>query len=312
MNDSLNCLIGPGQPKLSESSGLHRWAKDGRRLVPAGERKFLFSLVTLLSFSLILLSGCAAPREIHNLRDVPVPITPPLPVEKVVFAADGAGDFRISSSQLRKVVCEDCVPIHVIPFVWSHGYAKIVKDQMDQAHALCQGQRLAQTVLAYRQEHPNLPIVLYGHSAGCGVVLSAMEQLPPGIVERCFLLSASVTTCHDLRPALRAVDKGIFVYYSKRECLFLSVALRLQGIFDRECAVAGGRVGFRVCVECPEDLALYAKLYQRPWTPCDRMYGNTGNHYGNYQPDFIRTQILPVLLGGEPGFPPAVCAEKDP
>ena len=195
----------------------------------AGNTKSLFSLVTLLSFSLVLLSGCAAQREIRNLREVPVPITPPLNTEGVVFAADGAGDFRISSSHLRKVVYEDCLPIHVIPFVWSHGYAKIVKDQTDQCHIRCQGERLAQEVLAYRQEHPDLPLTLFGHSAGCNVVLAAMENLPPGVVDRVFLLSAAVSTCYDLRPALKVVNKGIYVYHSKHDCLYLSIAMRLLG-----------------------------------------------------------------------------------
>jgi hypothetical protein len=276
----------------------------------AGNTKSLFSLVTLLSFSLVLLSGCAAQREIRNLREVPVPITPPLNTESVVFAADGAGDFRISSSHLRQVVYEDCLPIHVIPFVWSHGYAKVLADQTDQCHIRCQGQRLAQEVLAYRQEHPDLPLSLYGHSAGCNVVLAAMENLPPGVVDRVFLLSAAISTCHDLRPALKGVNKGIYVYYSKHDCLYLSIAMRLLGRTSRDCARAGGKVGFRVCVQDPEDMALYTKLYQRAWTRDDVVFGNRGNHYGNYQPDFIRYVILPTLRGGEPGVPPAVYVDS--
>jgi pimeloyl-ACP methyl ester carboxylesterase len=245
-------------------------------------------------------------RDVRSLRDLPVPITPPLEAEGVVFAADGAGDFRISSSQLRKVVEEDCIPIHVIPFIWSHGYGKIVADQTDRQHICCQGRRLAEAVLAYHQEHPKVPISLLGHSAGCNVVLATLENLPPGVVDRAFLLSAAISSCYDLRPALKVVNKGIYVYYSKHDCLYLGVAMRLLGRTTRECSDAGGRIGFRVCKQFPEDLALYAKLYQRGWTRDDIVFGNKGNHYGNYQPDFIRTQILPVMRGAEPSFPPAV------
>lgn len=298
-------LIRSGQPGL---------AKAPNSMVQAGPLSFairsktksLFYLVTLLSFTLVLLSGCASQREALNLREMAVPITPPLNSDGAVFCADGAGDFRISSSQLRKVVYEDCVPLHVIPFVWSHGYGRIVADQSDQCNIRCQGMRLAEEVLAYHQEHPHLPITLYGHSAGCNVVLSALENLPPGVVERAFLLSAAISNCYDLRPALKAVNQGIYVYYSKRDCFYLAVAMRMLGRTSRDCRTAAGKVAFRICVQEPEDWSLYAKLYQRGWSPDDAAFGNRGNHFGSYQPDFIRAYILPILLGGEPSFPPAV------
>ena len=127
-------------------------------------------------------------------------------------------------------------------------------------------------------------------------VLAALENLPPGIVERCLLLSPSHSNCYDLRPALANVNKGIHVFYSGSDRLYLNMAMRMMGRTCPECAQASGRTGYRVYPQTPEDLALYSKLYQRAWTPCDRPTGNLGGHFGNYEPDFIHRSFLPLLL----------------
>jgi hypothetical protein len=85
--------------------------------------------------------------------------------------------------------------------------------------------------------------------------------------------------------------------------------MRLSGRTSRDCRLAAGKVGFRICPQDPADLALYAKLYQRPWSQEDACFGNRGNHFGSYQTEFIRAFILPILRGGEPSFPPAVLLE---
>src|SRR5262249_51249392 len=118
--------------------------------------------------------------------------------------------------------------------------------------------------------------------------------------------SAALSNCYDLRCALKAVNNGIYVYYSKRDCLYLGVAMRLLGSMSKDCIQASGKVGFRVYIENAEDPALYAKLYQRGWTPSDIVFGNRGNHYGNYQPDFLRAVMIPVMLGAEPAIPSTI------
>jgi hypothetical protein len=36
---------------------------------------------------------------------------------------------------------------------------------------------------------------------------------------------------------------------------------------------------------------------QHPWQPSYRQLGNEGGHYGAYQPEYLKAQVLPVLLG---------------
>jgi len=237
-------------------------------------------------------------------------MAPPPVIESIVYASDGAGDFRISSTQLRKVVQEDCLPIYIVPFIWSHGYGRVVRDQVDVLNYRIQGKLLADEVLAFHEANPKVPIYLTGHSAGCSVTLAALENLPPGVVERGVLMSAAMTACYDLRPALATVKEGIYVFHSRRDLVYLGAAMRLMKGMSRECSVAAGRVGYRMIADTDEDIALYSKLHQRAWTPDDRATGNLGGHYGNYQPDFLRQEVMPLLRGAEPTGPAAIEFEQ--
>jgi hypothetical protein len=125
--------------------------------------------------------------------------------------------------------------------------------------------------------------------------LSALEHLPPGLVERAFLLSPAVSTSYDVRPAVHSVKRGMHVYYSRHDWWYLGLATHVLGTADRHhLHAAAGRVGFRVGVE-QGDFALQAKLFQRPWHSIDAQTGNLGGHFGNYSPAFLKRHLLPHL-----------------
>jgi hypothetical protein len=50
---------------------------------------------------------------------------------------DGAGGFEATSSALREAVQECRLPLSVATFHWTHGYGRILSDQMDREHAPC-------------------------------------------------------------------------------------------------------------------------------------------------------------------------------
>ncbi len=217
------------------------------------------------------------------------------PASGAVFVADGAGNFQAASHNLREIVEREHVPVHVVTFHWSHGYGRILADQLGFNYAVAQGKRLALEVEAYAREHPQMPIYLLGHSAGSTVILSALENIPPGIVERAFLLSPSVSTSYDIRPAVRAVNRGIHVFYSRHDWWYLGFATHVLGTADRRFFhAASGRVGFSVATD-GGDFLLQAKLFQRPWQGVDAQTGNLGGHYGNYAPPFLKRHVLPLL-----------------
>src|SRR5262245_22341546 len=152
-----------------------------------------------LAFVAFALPACAPVPTFLSSHDAVGP-----PPQYVLFVADGAGDYRACSSSLRETVQTDGRPLEVVTFVWSHGYLRNFADHVDYAFARFRGCELAEHVLEQRRTRPDLPVSLVGHSAGCGVVLAAAEQLPPDTIDRIILLSPSVSAEYDARSALRA------------------------------------------------------------------------------------------------------------
>ncbi len=250
----------------------------------------------LLACVLLLLAGCVTAQQGRDQYRVASPPTPcAAAVAAVVFVANGAGDSRTASTNLSKVVAETSAPLQVETFVWSRGYKRTIADEVDHANHLAQGRRLAGEVLAYRHAYPERKIYLLGQSAGGAVVLSAAEVLPPNHIERIILLSPSVCTGHDLRPALTAACVGIDLFYSYKDRWVLGLGMRAFGTTEGDCRVAAGRVGFQAIVGNPTDAALYAKLRQHPWDPSLSWTGHDGGHFGNLEPSFLRTYVLPLL-----------------
>ena len=222
------------------------------------------------------------------------------PTGDVVFVADGAGDFRAASTTLRKVLAQEHWPGQVETFVWSHGHCRILQDQLDYAHGRAQGFNLACIIKALQQAHPEFRVYLLGHSAGSVVVVAALEALPPDSIESVALLSPSLSTFYDLRPALGAVRNHVDVYHGWRDWLYLGLGTGIWGTSDRLHAPASGRVGFQVYIGCDEDRALYAKLRQHAWHWSDWLTGHHGGHYGAYQAGFLRKRVVPRLIEREP------------
>jgi hypothetical protein len=237
-------------------------------------------------------SGCA------SLHPNPVTLKAPITEAGVLFAVDGAGNFQASSQHVRQAIAEAHLPIQVVTVEWSHGFGRIIADQIGYAHARARGYDLAQALSQFRLDHPAVPIYLLAHSAGSAVAVAALESLPPGTVDSAFLLAPSLSAAYDIRPALTAVRHGLYVYYSQRDTLYLGVWTGILGNSDRHWGPSSGRVGFQVHPTLPEEAYLYNKLIQRPWQPADRATGNDGKHYGDYQPDFVRLHVLPLLLRG--------------
>ncbi len=245
----------------------------------------------------LLCSGCVAMPSRAG-----VPVTSArvgAPARDVVLVADGAGGFKMASQTLRQTASADGLPLRIEAFDWTHGHWRVLADQIDRAHAVKEGGELARQVCALEQACPGVRVSLVGHSAGCAVVLAAAESLPPGSVERIVMLAPAVSTDHDLRPALACARRGIDVFYSNEDVLYLGFGISILGTADRERAVAAGRVGFTPTLAGPGDAALYDKLRQYPWDPALAWTGNHGGHYGAYQPGFLRLAVLPLLLPGD-------------
>jgi pimeloyl-ACP methyl ester carboxylesterase len=240
--------------------------------------------------------GCAGlTHEVYTATSVPAS-------RGVVFVADGAGHFQATSQALRRAVQEDGLPVAVETVGWSHGYGRILSDQLDHENIREAGLGLAEQVNLRRATSPGCAVYLLGHSAGAAVVLSAAEALPPDSVDRIILLAPSVAADHDLRPALRCARTGIDSFYSRHDWFYLGLGATVLGTADGSRHSAAGRVGFQPVAMAPEDVPLYAKLRQHPWDWCVAWTGNFGGHYGGYRSRYLRYYVL-TLLTDDPVIP---------
>jgi pimeloyl-ACP methyl ester carboxylesterase len=256
---------------------------------PCKNRSMAPRVVRVAGLLLLLLAGCRAMPRLE-------PCLEPIDGKAIIFVADGAGNFQAASAAMKKTVARSPWPVQVETFEWSHGFGRILSDELDYAHARAEGERLAGHIRRVRQAHPDVKIYLVGHSAGAAVVTAAAEALSPGDIAGMALLSPSLSQVYDLRPALSAVSGHLDVYYSRHDWLYLGVATSIWGTTDRVRALPGGRVGFCLFSTNPADAELYRKVRQHPWQPWDRDTGNRGGHYGAYQPGFLDAVVLPLLL----------------
>ncbi|MBX9680414.1 MAG: alpha/beta hydrolase [Gemmataceae bacterium] len=216
----------------------------------------------------------------------------------ILFVADGAGNFQSCSRTLRAAISEKQLPIEVRTFEWSHGYLRVLADQLGYQHAREQGKRLAAEMEATRREQPNAHIHVLAHSAGSTVLLSALEHVSPGTVEHAFLLAPSCSSEYHLRPALRNVGKALHLHCSEHDFWHLGLAIKFVGTTDRMFLTpAAGRIGFTFHPESGEDQLLAAKLVQRRWMLSDFLLKNDGGHYGAYHSPYVDQTIFPYLLG---------------
>jgi pimeloyl-ACP methyl ester carboxylesterase len=241
---------------------------------------------------LVIAAGCGVLRD--PVEPTPLASAP----EDVVFVADGAGDFRMASKALRCAVAETETPLQVVTFVWSHGYCRSLADQCDHAYAEAQGRRLAERVAEWHALHPPCRVSLVGHSAGCAVILAAVEAVQPGIVQRVILLSPSVPASYDLRPALANVGEEIDVHCSDRDSWDLGTVVRFLYCLEGVACPASGCGGFQAYGSTPEDAACYAKLRHFRWNPwVSELTGHDGGHYGCERQAYLRRMVLPSLMG---------------
>lgn len=243
---------------------------------------------------LLVAAGCLRSRQ---------PIPPcgcTTPNADVVFVADGSGDYRTTSRVLCETVNACGAPLRVETFVWSHGYGRMLIDQVDHCNHLEQGRRLASLIVANQQSCPERGVYLVGHSSGAAVVLAAAEASPPNSIERVVLLAPAVSHDYDLRPALRAVRQSIDVFISRRDVGALLIGTGVVGTADNRYSAAAGRIGFTPIQTCPGDELLYAKLRIHPWDRCVVWSGNRGSHYGALEPGFVRAYVLPLLTRSSP------------
>jgi len=170
--------------------------------------------------------------------------------------------------------------------------------QMDILGAHIAADDIRNQIVRYQAEHPGAPVYLVGHSGGGGIAVLVAEKMPEDRkLQGLVLLSASVSSAHDLTKALGKVDYGIINFYNRQDVALLGVGTTLFSNIDGLHGPSAGLIGF----DWPADhhsierKQAYAKLYQIELTEDMVLRGDS--HTAVTQPGFVASYVAPWADG---------------
>lgn len=155
--------------------------------------------------------------------------------------------------------------------------------------------KISDRIVEYQVRYPNRPVHLIGHSAGAGMALFVMQQLPSGVtIDSAILLAAAVSRdfgVHDLTSRTRS---GIWNFWSRGDMLTVGLGTLIFGTMDRRHAASAGAFGFRKTSALQKSSGMlhdvgYAYAMARCW--------NFGGHFGCTNSAFISRYIAPIVTG---------------
>lgn len=210
-----------------------------------------------------------------------------------IFVLDGIGGLNLCAMSVRYMVSQIDQDVHAEEWPWCHGVGHWYRDLIDRTNVEYHAWKLANRV----SNEPG-SCFLIGKSGGCGVVVRALELIPPARVERVALLAPALSSHYDLTPALAAVRTTIDVYWSPLDIFLLGVGTTLLGTIDRVHGRSAGLTGFRTpgLNRSQRQTCHTGKVRQYRWTIQMAPTGYLGGHIGTDSPWFLRSFVLPRLL----------------
>ena len=163
-------------------------------------------------------------------------------------------------------------------------------------HKTEQAQILADRIEQLYKTNPSRTIDLVGYSAGGGLIVKAIENLPEEVIVRnVTLVHSAVAPGHDLTNVLEHVSGELKNVCSDADWLFLGFGTSNFGTVDDVKTKSAGMVGFDLNVAVP-DRQLRTKVEQVPWDLGQLLTkGRWGGHaliYGYYfNKNFVVNEI---------------------
>jgi pimeloyl-ACP methyl ester carboxylesterase len=187
----------------------------------------------------------------------------------------------------------------------------IFVNQIDFIGNYLAADRLAQRIMKYQDEHPDRPVHIIGHSGGGGIAVFIASAMPKGReVTGVILLSASISSNHDITKALQHCSSGIVNFYNRNDGVLLGLMTTVLGNVGGAHGPSAGLLGFTLPNESASDekRLAYQKLYQVPMT------GNMGTgataHFAATQPSFVSSYVSPWIMSGNWPADPGVIAKR--
>jgi pimeloyl-ACP methyl ester carboxylesterase len=225
----------------------------------------------------------------------------------IVFVLPGIEGRSVWNRNIARGLDEGGVSSAIEVYDWTTGVpGTFVYNLANLDRNRREARKLADRILAHRHRYPGSPVHLIGHSGGGGIVVLALEALPPGRqIDQAILLAPALSPDYDLSMALRRTRYGICNFYSTRDVSFLKVGTSLFGPVDRDYGVSAGATGFSPPDDLSEaDRVLYAtRLRQVRWSPRLREVGASGSHLGWASRQFAREYLAPLIKQNEAARP---------
>lgn len=157
---------------------------------------------------------------------------------------------------------------------------------------------LAKKVTEHRRAYPDDPIYLGGLSAGCAVVLYALEELPRDVsVDQVILLSSSVSADFDLTPALAHVRGRIYAFTSSGDVVLKDLAANFGTADGKKVGtdISGLRGFHPPGAPARVETCYGGKVVNIPWRPEFAKYGHNGGHTDSVASAFVAKYVAPLV-----------------
>jgi pimeloyl-ACP methyl ester carboxylesterase len=209
-----------------------------------------------------------------------------------VFYLDGAGWYS-SSGSVRQGLKDAGYTGDFDVFTWS-AFLGPAHDHFVNASDKGIARRLARRIEAARAKNGDAPIYVMGLSAGCSLVLSAIEQLKDDVqVDGVVLFSPSVSATRDLTPVMRRVRGRLYATCSPHDAIIAGMAVNADGL----SGPPAGRAGFKLPrKQSPETLTAYRRVVNLPWQPAYVGFDWNGSHTAVTRSRFVSAVIAPRLF----------------
>ncbi|MCP4376555.1 MAG: hypothetical protein GY794_10340 [bacterium] len=172
-------------------------------------------------------------------------------------------------------------------------------NQVDFLGNYLAAERLAQRIVKYQDSHPDRPVHIIGHSGGGGIAVFVAMAMPKGRkVDGLVLLSASISSSHDMTKALENCSSGVVNFYNTNDGALLGLATTVLGNVGGAHGPSAGLIGFALPKDSDSDekQLAYQKLYQVSMT--DAMTSGSSPHFAATQPSFVSSYIADWITSG--------------
>jgi pimeloyl-ACP methyl ester carboxylesterase len=288
--------------RIDVNGGRHLWMEEVPRWQGDTAHRVHWLASGAIGLMALLLVGCASPVPVQ-----PLGTAAPFGHDATLIYVPGIGGrgssdaawmrgLRAGGYDGKIEIIDWTGPIDPIAALWDH-----------RLHRR-QARLIADRIRGLRTAGPGAPIILVGHSAGAGLVVLALEDLPQGTqVDDMMLLAPALSRTYDLTAALRHVQGRADVFTSDRDTLVLGIGTSIFGTVDGAHGDAAGHAGFVRPRRAPGEL--YAKLHTHPFSDARQSLGDDGGHFGVLSSNVATALVAPLLP--RPQIPPASAVETN-